>query len=53
MRPLHMAAWYGHQEAVRMLINAGASVAAVNKVRDYYQSTPLHESNSLSPVLRS
>lgn len=33
MRPLHMAAWYGHQEAVKMLINAGANVSAVNKVR--------------------
>ena len=33
MRPLHMAAWYGHQDAVKMLINAGADVLALNKVR--------------------
>ena len=33
MRPLHMAARYGHRDAVKMLINAGASVSAVNKVR--------------------
>ncbi|XP_076179940.1 uncharacterized protein LOC143153061 isoform X6 [Ptiloglossa arizonensis] len=31
MRPLHMAAWYGHRDAVKMLINAGANVSAVNK----------------------
>ncbi|KOX69279.1 Ankyrin repeat and death domain-containing protein 1A [Melipona quadrifasciata] len=31
MRPLHMAARYGHRDAVKMLINAGASVSAVNK----------------------
>ncbi|PBC28819.1 Ankyrin repeat and death domain-containing protein [Apis cerana cerana] len=32
MRPLHMAARYGHRDAVKMLINAGANVSAVNKV---------------------
>ncbi|OAD61080.1 Ankyrin repeat and death domain-containing protein 1A [Eufriesea mexicana] len=31
MRPLHMAARYGHRDAVKMLINAGANVSAVNK----------------------
>jgi len=32
MRALLMAAWHGHRDAVEMLINAGASVLAVNKV---------------------
>lgn len=32
MRPLHMAAQHGHRDAVKMLINAGANVSAVNKV---------------------
>lgn len=33
MRPLLMAAWHGHTDAVRLLINCGASVVATNKVR--------------------
>ncbi|KAJ8884504.1 hypothetical protein PR048_016361 [Dryococelus australis] len=32
MRPLMMAAWHGHKDAVEMLINCGANVAAVNKI---------------------
>jgi hypothetical protein len=28
-----MAAWHGHKDAVQMLINCGANVVAVNKVR--------------------
>lgn len=32
MRPILMAAWHGHKDAVEMLINCGASVMAVNKV---------------------
>ena len=32
MRPILMAAWHGHKDAVQMLINCGANVAAVNKV---------------------
>ncbi|XP_049791659.1 ankyrin repeat and death domain-containing protein 1A-like isoform X4 [Schistocerca nitens] len=31
MRPILMAAWHGHRDAVQMLINCGASLVAVNK----------------------
>lgn len=30
-----MAAWQGHRDAVQLLINHGADVNAVNKVRVY------------------
>lgn len=33
MRPILMAAWHGHTDAVQMLINYGASVNTINKVR--------------------
>jgi len=32
MRPILMAAWHGHTDAVQMLINYGASVNTINKV---------------------
>ncbi len=32
MRPILMAAWQGHREAVQLLISHGADVSAVNKV---------------------
>lgn len=32
MRPLLMAAWHGHLEAVKTLVGAGACLAATNKV---------------------
>lgn len=55
MRPLHMAAWYGHQEAVRMLINAGANVTAVNKVQQVcdtyrYRANYRQDFNSLASL---
>lgn len=34
MRPLLMAAWYGHLDAVKMLITAGAEVSAISKVEN-------------------
>ena len=33
MRPVHMAACYGHRDAVDSLLRAGATVTAVDKVR--------------------
>lgn len=32
MRPILMAAWHGHKEAVETLVNAGAQTDVVNKV---------------------
>lgn len=32
MRPLLMASWHGHRDAVQLLINTGASSNATNKV---------------------
>ncbi|XP_052131718.1 myotrophin-like [Frankliniella occidentalis] len=40
MRPLLMAAWHGHSDAAKMLINCGASVNAVNKVTTGAISAP-------------
>jgi len=34
MRPVLVAAWYGHTGAVQMLIENGANCKAANKVRD-------------------
>lgn len=39
MRPILMAAWHGHKDAVEMLINCGASVMAVNKVKFFLFAT--------------
>lgn len=33
MRPILMAAWHGHKDAVQVLVNAGACTNSVNKVR--------------------
>lgn len=33
MRPLLMAAWHGHYEAMKLLLDLGACVKSVNKVR--------------------
>ena len=32
MRALLWAAWFGHRDAVRVLVNSGATVNCVNKV---------------------
>lgn len=39
--PLHCAAWKGHIEAVRTLLDAGAEVNAHN-ANDHWGTTPLH-----------
>lgn len=39
MRPILMAAWHGHTDAVQMLINYGASVNTINKVRIRFQNS--------------
>jgi ankyrin repeat protein len=38
--PLHLAAFFGHLEAARILLDAGAAVAAVSK--NSLSNTPLH-----------
>lgn len=38
MRPILMAAWHGHTDAVQMLINYGASVNTVNKVSSNFNN---------------
>lgn len=38
MRPILMAAWHGHTDAVQMLINYGASVNTINKVSFKYEN---------------
>lgn len=32
MRPILMAAWHGHRDAVQLLINTGACTNSTNKV---------------------
>ena len=39
--PLHCAAWKGHGEAVRLLLDAGADIHAKSQ-NDHYGDTPLH-----------
>jgi len=39
--PLHWAAWKGHREVARLLLDAGAEVNARNKNR-HWGTTPLH-----------
>lgn len=39
MRPILMAAWHGHTDAVQMLINYGASVNTINKVSDRFENS--------------
>lgn len=43
MRPLLMAAWHGHLNAVQALVKAGACLAATNKV---WCPSTLHQRNS-------
>jgi ankyrin repeat protein len=39
--PLHCAAWKGHAEVVRVLLDAGAGINDHNK-NDHWGTTPLH-----------
>ncbi|KAF2493616.1 ankyrin, partial [Lophium mytilinum] len=47
--PLHVAVWAGNEEAVRILLDSGASVNASSEIEtrefypNYYRSTPLSE----------
>lgn len=39
MRPVLWAAWFGHLEAMKFLINSGATPRCTNKVRSTYKIT--------------
>ncbi len=33
MKPLLWAAWFGHVDSIRLLVNSGADIACANKVQ--------------------
>ena len=43
MRALNWAAWFGHEDAIRLLVNGGANIFTANKVRQanlFISTTP-------------
>ncbi len=39
-KPCHLAAWKGHEDSVRLLIDRGANIEAADNVRTQWQATP-------------